>query len=56
MTGESVCQGDSGGPLIDESGRVAAIVSRVQPGCISTLAIYSDISYWDDLIDAARAR
>ena len=56
MTGESICDGDSGGPLIDSRGRVAAMVSRVQRGCISTLAVPSDVAHWDDLVDRARAR
>lgn len=54
VTGESICQGDSGGPLLDSSRRVAALVSRVQTGCTGSLAIHSDVSYWDDLLDQAR--
>jgi hypothetical protein len=56
VTAESICDGDSGGPLIDSRGRVAAIVSRVQRGCIGTLAVHSDVSHWDDLVDLARSR
>ena len=56
VTDEGICQGDSGGPLFDAAGAVAAIVSRVQRGCVGSLSIHSDVSYWRDLSDEARAR
>lgn len=56
VTGESICQGDSGGPLFDATGKVAAIVSRVQTGCVGALAVHSDVAYWGDLIARARTR
>ncbi len=56
VTGESTCQGDSGGPLLDATGKVAALVSRGQTGCVGKLQVHSDVAYWGDLIAKARAK
>ncbi len=56
VTGESICQGDSGGPMFDASGKVAAVISRVQPGCVKALSVHGDVSYWGSLIATARAK